>query len=75
MQFLIDLWPPILVSAVFVFVVSSVIHMALPIHKNDHGKLAGEESVLASMQRAKRQAGEAIGSLSQIRCRSSARQR
>jgi hypothetical protein len=43
-------WLPILLSAVFVFVASSVIHMALPIHKGDFKKLPGEEGVLASMR-------------------------
>ena len=36
-----ELWLPILLSGVFVFVVSSVIHMALPIHKNDYKGPAG----------------------------------
>ncbi len=35
MDFLTELWLAILLSAVFVFIVSSVIHMALPVHKND----------------------------------------
>ena len=33
---LIDLWLPILLSAVIVFVASSIIWMATPIHKNDY---------------------------------------
>ncbi|HEX9310208.1 MAG TPA: hypothetical protein VF887_05315 [Gemmatimonadaceae bacterium] len=37
------LWLPILLSAVVVFVVSSVIHMASPWHKNDYPKLANED--------------------------------
>jgi hypothetical protein len=37
-----SLWLPILVSAVFVFVVSSVIHMLLPYHRNDLGPLPDE---------------------------------
>lgn len=47
---LLDLWLPILLSAVFVFIASSVIHMALPIHKSDFKKLAGETDVLAAMR-------------------------
>lgn len=50
MQFLIDFWLPILVAAAFVFIVSSVIHVALPVHKNDHKSLPGEESVLAAIR-------------------------
>ena len=47
---LLDLWLPILLSAVFVFIVSSVIHMALPIHKGDYKKLPGEADILAAMR-------------------------
>lgn len=49
---LLDLLTPILLSAVAVFVVSSVIHMALPVHKNDMKKLPGEAQVLAAMRSA-----------------------
>ncbi|MFL5639099.1 MAG: hypothetical protein ACJ78M_06995 [Gemmatimonadaceae bacterium] len=37
------LWLPILLSAIFVFIVSSIIHMASPWHKNDYPKLANED--------------------------------
>ena len=47
---LLDLWLPILLSAVFVFVASSVLHMLIPIHKGDFGKLPGEEAVLEGMR-------------------------
>jgi hypothetical protein len=47
---LADLWLPILLSAVFVFVASSIIHMALPIHKGDYGKLPGEDKVLEALR-------------------------
>ena len=50
MTFLTELWLPILLSAAFVFVVSSVIHMALPIHKGDYKKMNNEEAVLESMR-------------------------
>ena len=43
---LIDLWLPILVSAVLVFVASSVIHMALRWHAGDWKRLPAEDSVL-----------------------------
>ena len=39
------LWVPILLSAVFVFVASSVIHMATPWHKSDYPKLPNEDRV------------------------------
>jgi len=40
------LWLPILLSAVIVFIASSIIHMAIPIHKNDYRKLPDEDKVL-----------------------------
>lgn len=39
------LWLPVLLSAVIVFVVSSVIHMWLPWHKNDYPKVPDEEKL------------------------------
>jgi hypothetical protein len=40
---LLALWLPILLSAVAVFVVSSIIHMASPWHKNDYPRLSQED--------------------------------
>lgn len=39
------LWLPILLSSVIVFVVSSVIHMALPWHKSDYPKVPSEDQL------------------------------
>ena len=50
MAFLTELWLPILLSAVFVFVASTVIHMALPIHKKDCKQMADEAAVLEAMR-------------------------
>lgn len=41
---LLSLWMPILVSAVLVFVASSVIHMLFTYHKNDFLKLPAEDA-------------------------------
>jgi len=41
-----SLWLPILVSAVFVFIGSSILHMAIPWHKSDYLPLPGEDKVL-----------------------------
>ncbi len=49
---LVDLWLPILVAAVFVFVVSSVVHMCLPIHRSDVKKLTNEADILAAIRKA-----------------------
>ena len=50
MEFLTELWLAILLSSVFVFVVSSVIHMALPWHKGDVRKMSNEDAVLEAMR-------------------------
>jgi hypothetical protein len=47
---LLELWLPILVSAIFVFVASSVIHMALPWHKSDYPKIPNEDKVMDSLR-------------------------
>lgn len=44
-----SLWLPILVSAVLVFLASSVIHMALGYHNSDYGKLPKEDDILAAL--------------------------
>jgi hypothetical protein len=49
---------PILLSAVFVFVVSSLIHMVLQIHKGDYRKLPNEDAVLDAMRSAGVQPGQ-----------------
>ena len=38
------LWLPVLLSAVLVFITSSVIHMMLPWHKNDYRRVPDEEA-------------------------------
>ena len=45
------LWLPILLSAVIVFVASSILHMVLPIHKSDYRKLPEEERVRDALHR------------------------
>lgn len=47
---LADLWLPILLSAVFVFVASSLIHMVIQWHKGDYRKLANEDPVLDALR-------------------------
>jgi hypothetical protein len=48
---LMSLWIPILVSAVFAFVASSVIHMMLGYHDSDHAKLPLESDVLDALRK------------------------
>ncbi len=42
---------PILTAAVFVFVASSVIHMLLPVHRGDYGRLPEEDATLEALRR------------------------
>jgi len=51
MLLLVTLWLPILLSAVLVFVVSSVIHMALGYHAADWKKLPSEGAVQEALRR------------------------
>lgn len=44
---------PILVSAVLVFIASSIIHMVLPIHRNDFAKVPDENGVMEALRRFK----------------------
>jgi hypothetical protein len=44
------LWLPILVSAIVVFLASSVIHMLTPWHKSDYPKLPNEDAVLDALR-------------------------
>jgi hypothetical protein len=45
------LWLPIVLSAVLVFVVSSLVHMVFKYHNSDYGKLANEDEVRAAINR------------------------
>ena len=47
---LASLWLPILLSAVFVFVMSSVLHMVLPWHRTDYAKVPNEDAVAAALR-------------------------
>jgi hypothetical protein len=44
------LWLPILLSAVLVFIASSIIHMASPWHKGDYPKMANERAVMDALR-------------------------
>ena len=44
------LWLPILLSSVFVFIASSIIHMAIPWHKSDHAKLPQEDKAMDALR-------------------------
>ncbi len=50
MVYVTALWLPILLSALLVFIASSIIHMVLPYHRSDHKKLPNEEKLLEAMR-------------------------
>jgi len=50
MEFITTLWLPIVLSAVFVFIVSSVIHMFLGYHASDVKKLPDEDRAMDALR-------------------------
>lgn len=55
-----SLWLPVLLSAVLVFVVSSVIHMFTPWHKGDVHGVPGEAEAMATLRRLQVPPGEYV---------------
>lgn len=47
---ILSLWLPILLSAVLVFIASSLIHTVLPWHKGDFAKLPDEDAVRSALR-------------------------
>lgn len=48
---IVSLWLPILLSAVAVFILSSIIHMVLKYHNNDFKELPSEEPVMDDLRK------------------------
>ena len=46
---LTSLWLPILLSAVAVFVASSIVHMVLRYHRSDYGRIAAEDDIMRAI--------------------------
>ena len=46
-----SLWLPIILSAVFVFIVSSIIHMVFKYHSNDFDKVPSEDEVMDDLRK------------------------
>lgn len=55
---IISLWLPILVSAVFVFIASSLIHMLLPYHRSDFKKVPNEDATMEELRKLNIPPGE-----------------
>ncbi len=47
-----ELWPAILLASAAVFVVSTLVHMVLPLHRGDYTALPDEDGILEAMRRA-----------------------
>ena len=60
MSILGALWLPIVLSAVLVFIVSSIIHMVLKYHNRDYRQLPNEDAVLAAMRAGTPAAGQYV---------------
>jgi len=54
------LWLPILVTAVSVFVASSLIHMVFKWHNSDYRKLSNEDAVLAAIRAGSPEPGQYV---------------
>ena len=52
MVLLAALWLPILLSAIIVFIASSIMHTVLPYHRSDYRKLPDEDTVVAALRSA-----------------------
>jgi hypothetical protein len=46
-----SLWLPILLSAVIVFIASSIVHMVLPYHRNDMKKLPRQDEIMEALRK------------------------
>jgi hypothetical protein len=57
---LMQLWVPILVSGLLVFIASSVIHMVLKYHNSEYRKLPNEDEVRAAIRKAAPAPGQYI---------------
>jgi len=44
------LWLPIVLSAIVVFIVSSIVHMVLPIHKSDWKRVPNEDAAMTALR-------------------------
>lgn len=50
MQFIAELWIPIVVSAVLIFIASSLVHMVFKWHNSEYHKLSNEDAVRAALR-------------------------
>lgn len=55
-----ELWLPILLSAVAVFLASSIVNMLLPYHRSDYKKLPDEDRVMADLRKVELSPGDYV---------------
>lgn len=60
MVVLAQLWLPILLSAVLVFLASSLVHMVIKWHNSDYGRLPNEDDVRAVFQKGNAAPGQYV---------------
>jgi hypothetical protein len=60
MAFLAALWLPIVLSAVIVFIASSIMHTVLKYHQSDYRQLPDEDKVLAALRPANLTRGQYV---------------
>jgi hypothetical protein len=60
MSMLAVLWLPVLLSAVFVFILSSIIHMVLKYHNRDYKRLPNEDAVRAAIRGGNPEPGQYV---------------
>ena len=60
MPSLLQLWLPVVLSAVFVFVASSLVHMVFKWHNSDYLKLSNEDEVRAAIRKGNPAPGQYI---------------
>ncbi len=60
MSDVVQLWLPIVLTAVFVFIASSLIHMVFKWHNSDYGKLINEDDVGAAIRAGNPKPGQYV---------------
>jgi hypothetical protein len=58
MNFIAELWIPIVVSAVLIFIASSVIHMVVKWHNSDYRKFSNEDAIRAAIRAGNAEPGQ-----------------
>ena len=60
MNDVLELWLPIVLTAVFIFIASSLIHMVFKWHNSDYKKLSNEDEVAAAIRAGNHAPGQYV---------------